>query len=241
MNNTFIRNFELLDVLDIDVLEELPSHTPSCPVCSSTNLKYLTSVSTLLGGGTGVDDDPNHVQTKYFCNSCSRYFTRETKSGNVWYTNPDKRVLRGIPNCFEEYLYPCRCGGFISRLYTALDGKTPISLLTYGETKQFHVYYRCDSCSLAIETDHEYWRGHPRSVLMSKEQIDKNINKQFNMATGFIYTPYIPLVINSLQSTLTLTSRKGIVSRYSGKLIGKQLYGKVIVDEYNESNSKADK
>jgi transposase-like protein len=164
MNTSFLRDYELLDIVAVDVLDELPSDDPRCPYCNARNPRLINKRTTLLGGGTGIDDDPNHVHYRYECRSCSDEFYRETKRGNVWYADLQSRVLRGIPSCYESYRYPCKsCRGEITRRYTSLDGESETCVLSVSADgkKNYLVYYSCNTCDTSIQVDKDYWYGRP--------------------------------------------------------------------------------
>ena len=137
-------------------LDERASSTPRCPYCESKKLFNHGGRRTLLGGGDGTPDgDPNHMWVSYQCEACKRSFTRETKSGNVWYTNHDNMVLRGMPSCFETYKYTHRnCGGEVTRRHTMLDGKTEAYALSWTaeKGKQWRTFFTCGKCGETIET-----------------------------------------------------------------------------------------
>lgn len=165
-------------------LPERPSAHATCPYCGSRELTHHGTMSTLIGGGDGTrDGDPNHRTSYYTCVTCRGRFTRETKSGNVWYTAMEVRVepsstddttlimqamttalgppklLRGVTNCFEAVAYTCaHCGGSVTRRHTQPDGRTPTSTLSYsfdtGE-RGHRTFFGCASCMREIEVTDE--------------------------------------------------------------------------------------
>ena len=167
---------KLLGMVVQKPLKEKPSAKPACPHCGSKGVETHGMTTTLVGGGNGPDDNPNHTWTGCFCKVCEKSFTRETKSGNVWYTREgevkdagggimyhERLLVKGIPSCFEAYVYGCRCGGKITRRQTEMDGKAPTNgSCTYSikdgvSTAQFRTFYSCDKCGKTIEPDFEHW------------------------------------------------------------------------------------
>ena len=52
------------------------------------------------------------------------------------------------------------------------------------------------------------------------------------LETGAVYAPYIPLIMTPLVYDPTnFTPRKGVMTRYAKKVVRKDFYGKVIVDD----------
>jgi hypothetical protein len=147
----------LLEMVAVQPLTEKPSENGSCPFCSSSSISRGAYSTTLVGGGTGPDDDPNHTHTSCVCQDCKKNFVRETRSGNVWYTEMT-RVLRGMPSCFEDYVYPCKCGGNVTRKHLhKVDGKE-LRYLSYDKNgPNFKTMYSCDKCNVSIETINDYW------------------------------------------------------------------------------------
>lgn len=140
---------------------EKPSHKATCPFCSSQEVNSYSSESTLVGnppGKDGIDDDCNHVWTRFACNHCGEKFTRETKSGNVWYTK-GKKVLKGMPSCFEDYIYTCRCcGGEVRRKHKCLNSDEEPVMLTFKDGKKlFRIFFECKGCGKSIQTPEDHW------------------------------------------------------------------------------------
>lgn len=90
----------------------LKEHETICPFgCINATFHSQGSQSTEYGAPKdGVD--PNHHRYHFACDKCGRDFSKESCRGNVWYTTRG-RVLRGSPNCPEDYYtYICNaCGG----------------------------------------------------------------------------------------------------------------------------------
>lgn len=139
-------------------LDERPSENPTCPFCRGRHLDRLDSRTTLLGGGDRtIDGDPNHVWTTFRCHDCFQQFVRETKSGNTWYTR-DGRVLRGLPSCFESYIYHCAtCGGDVMRRNVDKDGVEVMYLITDNvngrPVRRYRTLYACAGCHAEVEVD----------------------------------------------------------------------------------------
>jgi uncharacterized protein with PIN domain len=125
-----------------------------CPYCNSDNVKINSHSQTLVGG----DPDPNHHTIHATCLSCNKDFWKEYQHANVWYSEPlgeEKLLLKGLPSCFEDWVYTCECGGHIRRSHKEMDGVTEAKILTLGGIgKTFRVFWTCDSCGTE-ETDFE--------------------------------------------------------------------------------------
>lgn len=131
-----------------------------CPFCSSTDLKMSGYRTTTMGGGDGTKDgDPNHQQQNCRCRACDHRFERHWKRGNVWYVDPKTHVLlAGVAACFEEFNYPCTCGGVIYRSFTDLDGASPAKVLSFKvgmgrSSYSYRTFWTCDTCALRVETE----------------------------------------------------------------------------------------
>ncbi len=105
-----------------------------CPYCNSRNVKINSHSSTLVGG----DPDPNHHTIHAICLECNKEFLQEYQHANVWYSeiiNEESKLLKGLPSCFEDWIYTCECGGNIRRQYRELDGITETRSLRYSYDK----------------------------------------------------------------------------------------------------------
>ena len=131
-----------------------------CPRCDSTDICIKECSTTCLGGGDGTEDgDPNHRVQICQCRKCQLDFERHAKYADVWYIDPKTRVLlRGVATCFEEFYYPCTCGGVIYRRYTKLDGITKAISLGWSSDKgkDYRVFWKCDACEFDIETTKDH-------------------------------------------------------------------------------------
>lgn len=135
------------------------SQHKQCPTCSSTNIQTFGSMSTLLGGGDGTPDgNPNHVEESCRCRDCKLDFQRHYMRGNVWYLAKGSNVLlAGVATCFEQFYYPCKCGGVIDRKYTQTDGLTPATSLGWSNGVKLHrTFWACNGCGFNVETEEEY-------------------------------------------------------------------------------------
>lgn len=151
---------KLLEFVKETPTNEKPSHRIACPYClNDKNIKREGITTTLVGGGSGIDDDPNHTWEPCTCRDCGKDFTRETRDGNVWYTDKDHKVLRGMPSCFEHYVYTCReCGGEVRRRYKELNSeKDPGCLTTTDDGPQYRIFFECNKCGKSIQTTNDYW------------------------------------------------------------------------------------
>lgn len=130
-----------------------------CPYCKSTNIRRGGSTTTLVGGGN------NHIWTDTRCQDCRKTFTIEEKGNNIWLTDRSGKILRGVPSCFERYIYECaHCGGDVDRTYTELDGITPTNSLSYEynneeRIKKFRIFFECQDCGKKVESEEEYYYG----------------------------------------------------------------------------------
>lgn len=159
--------FPLFELVRERPIAERSSERPSCPYCQSRKLETASAFTTLVGGGdrNDPDEDPNHRHIEMRCLACWRRFMRELKYANVWYTTTDSdvsKVLRGMPSCFEGYVYTCQhCGGDIQRRYTEMDGVEPVrGGLHYSAEHgaEFRTFFDCMGCGRTAETTpHSHW------------------------------------------------------------------------------------
>jgi len=135
----------------------------ACPFCDSKNVEELGHEQTLVDGCEG--NDPNHHWHLHLCKECLMEFTVESKEANVWYTFKNK-VMRGIPTCFENYIYTCNfCFGDVYRAEYELDGETKITdgILVYEPCNKpmFRTFYECDDCGDSVESINRYYIKPP--------------------------------------------------------------------------------
>jgi DNA-directed RNA polymerase subunit RPC12/RpoP len=156
---------QLTDLVKERPLDEKPGDPARCPECGSKELYDLGGRSTLLGWSGPVN--PNHRWHKFDCRACKLSFTREVKGNNVWYTKQIGEgghhgialVIKGMPSCFELYIYTCtKCGSRVQRTRTKMDGITPTEVLSTrlvdGKTvREYRTFYACGGCGARLEVD----------------------------------------------------------------------------------------
>lgn len=152
---------EFLDLVTQKIDPDLDPDHPVCPFCNSSNVAKGGESTTLLGW-TG-DINPNHRWADCSCKECNQTWTIEIKGDfdryNVWYTK-DKKVLRGIPTCFEHYAYTCRyCDGDVIRHYFNKNTRDKAMVLAYngnGE-KSFDTFFVCEKCKREVKSSSDYY------------------------------------------------------------------------------------
>ena len=144
----------------LEIISQEPIYSESCesicPDCKSTNIKTNEVSHTLLGV-----DSMNHYWRHSFCRDCETTFTHEHKNNNHWYTKRidgvGSFVVKGVANCFEEYVYKCnKCPGYVKRYWTKPDGVTPhdANCITYsfdGSGPHQREFYGCVICDNVAE------------------------------------------------------------------------------------------
>lgn len=154
---------EFLDLVTDRLAPNLKYKKPICPFCNSKKVSKGGHTTTLIGH-FGGGPDPNHQWVNCTCKKCKEQWTMEYnghhKYGyNVWYTK-DRKVLRGLPTCFEGYRYTCRyCGGDVHRYNCNKGTHQRTEILTYGGDgiKHFDTYFRCDHCNIEVQCSNEYY------------------------------------------------------------------------------------
>ena len=157
-------NEKILSIADVEPWTETER---SCPYCQSVSITGHGTSTTLIGGGPNV----NHEWTSYDCQDCGKPFTHETKYKNVWYTDGHHMgpgtlskgiVLRGVPGCFENYIYPCRngCGHTVLRVYFNKKTKQEATLLSKqwdGEKyiKDYDTFFACEECGASVKLENQ--------------------------------------------------------------------------------------
>jgi hypothetical protein len=160
-----------------------------CPYCHSKKHTYSQSHTQTLVGGT---PDPNHHTLICFCSFCAKKFVMEYKHANVWYSeqmpgSKDLKLLAGIPNCFEDWVYTCSyCNGNVRREFRELDG---VKIKSMGRKvfpkRDYRTFFCCESCKREeeSETDHmvdvEWVKSHIN--------VDKNLWQSKN---EYLTKPY---------------------------------------------------
>jgi hypothetical protein len=134
-----------------------------CPYCKSKNVQSFGTMTTLVGY---AGKDMNHTHERCRCTECNKEFTRETKGyDNVWFTDPDGKILLGIPYCFEHYVYTCKhCGGdVVHKFYNISDDKeAQFVTVTVSSQKGIpsvhHQYcvFECQQCHEKIRSENDY-------------------------------------------------------------------------------------
>lgn len=152
----------LFDIIKERPLAEDPEGDGSCPYCGSTETELLGEETTLLGWTGSVN--PNHRRQTRSCKGCSRGFTREIRGVNVWYTEHPRVILRGVPSCFEDYVYTCiKCGAAVRRDHFDLQGNPAkfLSSRLVGDewVRGYTTRYACTQCGHGGETAEDYWDG----------------------------------------------------------------------------------
>jgi len=133
---------------------------PHCPFCNSDELEFCKREETLVAS-YGIYDS-NHHWIHYKCKKCNELFIMEYNGCNnakplprynVWYTQC-KKVLKGIPTCFESYLYTCRyCGGNVQR-----QSEDEIDVINYYNchTKP-KIIFKCLNCKEEVKSSNNYF------------------------------------------------------------------------------------
>jgi hypothetical protein len=150
-----MEKFELFKLVTQRPDEKLTVSNAVCPFCNSANYQSKGIRSTLLAFN-------NHTWNHRKCNGCQKNYVVEEKSGNVWVTDENANVLKGIPSCYENYIYDCNCGGKVKREYRGLDNK-PTNFLSSSSTengwvKHYKTFFKCDTCHTEIETENDYYK-----------------------------------------------------------------------------------
>lgn len=152
-------NFEAFEIIIQRPDKKLTVKNAVCPFCSSSNFANEGGRSTLLG-----IDKMNHKWSYRKCNDCGKNYTVECKNGNVWITDKECNVLKGMPSCFEHYVYDCKCGGKVKRKYTDMDGNKTSFLSQSNETgkwiKHYKTFFECDSCGKSVQTESDHYCTH---------------------------------------------------------------------------------
>jgi hypothetical protein len=151
-----------------------------CPYCHSLDIKIDGDMTTLVGGYN------NHITRDCTCNSCKKSFSFQFKEQGErndiigWYVDSDKKVLRGIPGCFEYYVYTCsECGGEVHRHQFELESDTPVEWLRRGPDENgvwqnfYRTVFKCDSCDAQVESENDYYYRNPPPEMTYEEKVKK--------------------------------------------------------------------
>ncbi len=183
----------------LEIVTQRPEHLSKsaiCPYCNKTATE-TGSEQTLVG-----DDKYNHFWIRCHCSSCARDFSIEHKGGNVWIVSDHKKVLKGIPTCWETYVYTCgKCNGDVYRRHVDKVSHQPLNsvVTVIGDDEQNWVAeFKCDQCGVAAYSENEYY--YSESVL---EYLAKRIKstatlmgfKGFTeLAPGWVFVPQPDIV-----------------------------------------------
>jgi hypothetical protein len=165
----------------LDIVKECPDWTikkkPVCPFCKSKNVEHGGASMTLVGGKY------NHLWTHCKCKKCNQEFTLEEKERGLtkrvmrWYTQKGK-ILRGIPGCFESYIYTCsKCGGEVHRTQLKLDSDEEATILSSGPDlngvwkNNYRTIFRCDRCKVQVESENDHYDPHPPKEMTYEEKV----------------------------------------------------------------------
>jgi len=166
---------EFLDIVKDRVDPTLDKDNKVCPFCNSTNISVLVWHSTAVGSGPG--EDCNHHWESCICGGCANAFVYEYKGHgskeadgkkvpnyNVWITK-ERKILKGMPTCFERYIYTCsKCGGDVN--VTDYDKGTKNVARCLGTSlnedtgiyeNQYDTYYKCFCCGVEVKSSTEYY------------------------------------------------------------------------------------
>lgn len=173
---------EFLDIVVERHDPKLSKDQPICPFCGSKNISVTGGMSTLVGLGrskSGKEYDPNHHWDNGACNDCheswfiewSQYEDDDMNVRDcVWYTK-DQKVLAGIPECFEEYIYTCsKCGGDVRKHYYDKGTRNVTRTLSQSlgsnksessvECRGYDVYFACADCDAETVSSTRYFSRH---------------------------------------------------------------------------------
>ena len=176
----------------LDIVKERPDWSikskPICPFCKSKNVKKGGNLTTLVAGKY------NHIWNKCECNKCHKTFTMETKErGNLkpirWYTK-DGKILKGIPGCFESYIYTCsKCGGNVVRKHLKPDSDEEATILSAGPDKNgvwikhYRTFFHCEKCGIRVESENDSYGPKPKE--MTYEQKVKAAKNRGKLRLGW--------------------------------------------------------
>lgn len=158
----------------------LSNNIDKCIFCNSEDVEHNGSSQTLVGGD-------NHHWHRYHCKDCDGKFTCEQKDHgdftNYWITteiNDGVKVLKGIPSCFEDYIYTCsHCGGDVRREYKQPDGVSDCGgILSYDMKTgkgNFRIFFSCQKCGEKVETEDEYWSPNEKFYQETDEMHDGSL------------------------------------------------------------------
>lgn len=173
----------------LDIVKERPDWSikkkPVCPFCKSNNISNEGTGTTLVGGKY------NHLWTECDCKECNEHFIFEEKEMGKfkksirWYTK-NRKVLSGIPGCFEGYIYTCsKCNGNVVRKYLRLDSDDELAVTTSGPDKNgvwfnnYRILFYCEQCGIKVESENDcYWHNPPKKMTYAEKVEAARIQKE---------------------------------------------------------------
>ena len=177
---------------------------PRCPYCNSSHVKSEGQSTTLVAGKY------NHLWEACECLNCHKKFTLETKEQGMfkrpirWITSPEKRILKGIPACFENYIYTCnKCGGEVHRKHLELNSDNEVGCLSSGKdvngvwVNHYRTVFICKDCGVKIESENDHYIPKPPKQMSYEEKV-KEAKERQNLRLGWvIYEEVGVCVINN--------------------------------------------
>jgi hypothetical protein len=165
----------------LDIVKERhdPSikYRPVCPYCFSDRIHVTSSWSTATTRN-------NHVTKECECVKCSKTFRYEIKEGSEdveeirWYVSNEGKILRGIPGCFEHYVYTCnKCGGDVHRKYLEKNSDKECTILSSGADENgvwfnhYRILFVCEKCGQSIESENDHFWTNPPSEKTYEEKV----------------------------------------------------------------------
>lgn len=173
----------------LDIVKERhdPSigYRPVCPYCFSNKVRIHQSMSTAVTRN-------NHVWKKCECDKCSKTFSFEVKEGSEdteeirWYVSDEGKILKGIPGCFEYYIYTCnKCDGDVVRKHLRIGSDEECTILSSGPdengvwTKHYRDVFCCKGCGQSVESENDhYWHNPPKEMTYEEKVEDAKIKEE---------------------------------------------------------------
>jgi len=171
----------------LDIVKERPDKSlkikkPFCPYCNSRDLEKKDHIQTLV-----AQEEYNHHWVHFYCNNCREIFHMEYLGKNIWYTVNGK-ILRGIPTCFESYIYTClKCGKDVKRHHIdKVTGQNAYILSTNLETgeKSYRTEFGCNNCNTSVESENDYYWTR-KEILRTLRNIDRNKKNPQKLKLGW--------------------------------------------------------
>lgn len=151
-----------------------------CPYCNSKEVKNNGTFETLVGGYN------NHLTTDCECKKCHKTFTLQVKELGrrnkyiAWYVSDDKKILKGIPGCFEYYVYTCsKCGGDVVREELDKATNKPVEWLSSGVDKNgvwekhYKIIFKCKNCGVSVESENSEYDPKPPKEMTYEEKVEE--------------------------------------------------------------------